>query len=75
MLKVLEELSEYISRDIGLDKEYVYLTILTIFTILFFSPLSFFCILKLLLFLNELSDSLKILIIFLLLDLIVEKLL
>ena len=41
MLKVLEEFSEYISRDIGLEKEYVYLTILTIFAILFFDIAKF----------------------------------
>ena len=41
MLKVLEELSEYISRDIGLEKQYVYLTILTIFAILFFDIAKF----------------------------------
>ena len=41
MLKVLEEFSEYISGDIGLEKEYVYLTILTIFAILFFDIAKF----------------------------------
>ena len=41
MLKILEEFSEYISRDIGLEKEYVYLTILTIFAILFFDIAKF----------------------------------
>ena len=41
MLKILEEFSEYISRDIGIEKEYVYLTILTIFAILFFDIAKF----------------------------------
>ena len=41
MLKILEEFSEYISREIGLEKEYVYLTILTIFAILFFDIAKF----------------------------------
>ena len=41
MLKILEEFSEYISREIGLEKEYVYLTILTIFSILFFDIAKF----------------------------------
>ena len=36
MLKVLEEFSEYIGRDTGINKEYIHLTILTIFAILFF---------------------------------------
>ena len=36
MLKILEEFSEYIGRDTGINKEYIHLTILTIFAILFF---------------------------------------
>ena len=36
MLKVLEEFSEYIGRETGINKEYIHLTILTIFAILFF---------------------------------------
>ena len=36
MLKILEEFSEYIGRDTGINKEYIHLTILTIFAVLFF---------------------------------------
>jgi len=36
MLKILEEFSEYVGRDTGINKEYIHLTILTIFAILFF---------------------------------------
>ncbi len=36
MLKILEEFSEYVGRDTGINKEYIHLTILTIFAVLFF---------------------------------------
>ena len=36
MLKILEEFSEYIGRDTGINKEYIHLTILTILAVLFF---------------------------------------
>ena len=36
MLNIFEEFSEYIGRDLGINKDYVHLTILTILTILFF---------------------------------------
>ena len=36
MLSFFGEISEYISRDTGINKEYIHLTILTIFAILFF---------------------------------------
>ena len=36
MLNIFEEFSEYIGRDLGINKNYVHLTILTILTILFF---------------------------------------
>ncbi len=39
MLKLIEELSEYIGKDTGLDKQYINLTILTILTFIFFSIL------------------------------------
>ena len=36
MLNIFEGFSEYIGRDLGINKDYVHLTILTILTILFF---------------------------------------
>ena len=36
MLKILEEFSEYVGRDTGINKEYIHLTILTILAVLFF---------------------------------------
>ena len=36
MLKILEEFSEYVGKDTGINKEYIHLTILTIFAVLFF---------------------------------------
>lgn len=36
MLKILEEFSEYVGKDIGINKEYIHLTILTILAVLFF---------------------------------------
>ena len=36
MLNFFGEISEYISRDTGINKEYIHLTILTIIAILFF---------------------------------------
>lgn len=36
MLKILEEFSEYVGKDTGINKEYIHLTILTILAVLFF---------------------------------------
>ena len=39
MLNIVKELSDYIGKDTGLDKQYINLTILTILTFIFFSIL------------------------------------
>ena len=41
MLKIIEEFSEYIGANLGINKAYINLTILTIFVILFFDILKF----------------------------------
>ena len=39
MLKIIEEFSEYIGRNLGINKEYINLTVLTILAVLFFDIL------------------------------------
>ena len=41
MLKIIEEFSEYIGANLGINKVYINLTILTILVILFFDILKF----------------------------------